>query len=59
MYTSRDYLSGDIYDKKHKAEGKVVIITGANSGIGRETVRSFAMRGATVYRNISNCKIYR
>nr|XP_017014762.2 retinol dehydrogenase 13-like [Drosophila takahashii] len=46
--------------KKHTDEtGKVFIVTGANSGIGKETVREFAKRGGTVYmacRDLGRCE---
>lgn len=41
------------------AEGKVVIITGANAGIGRETALDFAKRKAKVVmacRDIEKCE---
>lgn len=42
--------SGPPYDKKVRAEGKTVIITGASSGIGREAAWEFAKRGAKVWK---------
>jgi len=41
-------LTMGIYRKKTNMSGKVVVITGGNSGIGLETARGLAERGATV-----------
>ncbi|XP_017846266.1 retinol dehydrogenase 12-like [Drosophila busckii] len=37
------------YTKQTDETGKVVIVTGSNTGIGKETARELARRGATVY----------
>ncbi|XP_034952778.1 retinol dehydrogenase 13-like [Chelonus insularis] len=61
----RDKLGGgsargcDKYDGKEKLEGKVVIVTGANSGIGKEVVRDLAERQAKVVmacRDLISCE---
>ncbi|KAF9809778.1 hypothetical protein SFRURICE_000259 [Spodoptera frugiperda] len=59
QYDSRDFYGGPPYDKNVKAEGKVVIVTGATSGIGREAAWDFARRGAKVFmacRNMETCE---
>lgn len=52
-------MQGEKYKNPILATDKVVIVTGANSGIGMETSRELAKRGAHVYmacRNMKKCE---
>lgn len=55
----RDFSQGKKFQNPIDAKGKVAIVTGANSGIGFETARELAKRGAHVYmacRNMKSCE---
>lgn len=47
-------MQGGQFKKETNETGKIVIVTGANTGIGKETVRELARRGATVYMACRN-----
>lgn len=48
MYLNcRDKYGGKKYESEVQITGKTVIVTGANTGIGKEIARSLAKRGKT------------
>ncbi|XP_071868537.1 retinol dehydrogenase 13 [Bombus fervidus] len=58
-YILRDYLSGELYENDKKLNDNVIIITGANTGIGKEIARDLAKREATVImacRDMEKCE---
>ncbi|CAK9807835.1 Retinol dehydrogenase 13 [Anthophora plagiata] len=61
-YILKDYLGGDLYTKSENLTDKVVIVTGANGGIGKEVARDLAKREAKVImacRDMDKCEIVR
>ncbi|XP_064484691.1 retinol dehydrogenase 12-like [Ornithodoros turicata] len=49
IYLVRRYIAGAVCRTSLQLNGKVAIVTGANSGIGLEVARELAKRGARVY----------
>lgn len=55
----RDVLSGKDYKIKTSAADKVIVITGANTGLGKEAAKLLAIKNATIVmacRNMEKCE---
>ncbi|ALC48688.1 CG3842 [Drosophila busckii] len=62
MWLLRQIIQGPAYRKLNRIDGKVVIVTGCNTGIGKETVLELARRGAKIYmacRDPARCEAAR
>lgn len=58
----KDLYGGSAYNREVRAEGKTVIVTGANNGIGKAAAWDFAVRGAKVFmacRDMEKCEAVR
>ncbi|XP_034177072.2 retinol dehydrogenase 13 [Osmia lignaria lignaria] len=61
-YLLKDYFSGVRYEGKERLDDKIAVITGSNTGIGKEVARDLAKRGAKVLmacRDMKKCETAR
>jgi len=49
VYVLKQYVNGAVCQSRERVDGQVVIVTGANTGIGKETAMELVKRGAKVY----------
>lgn len=62
MFLLRKCIQGPLYRKTNRIDGKVVIVTGCNTGLGKETALELAKRGARIYmacRDAARCEAAR
>ncbi len=57
LYFLRKFFAGGVCHSKAQLKGKTVIITGCNTGIGKETVRDMSKRGARVVMACRNLEL--
>jgi NAD(P)-dependent dehydrogenase (short-subunit alcohol dehydrogenase family) len=56
LYLIRRYIKGGQFTENVKAKGKVVFVTGASSGIGKQIAKDLNIRGAKVYMLCRSCQ---